>query len=105
MEGEANKPISRQLDMIIQKREIFDVVLEQIKKIILKSQMHGNFFTEQLLRIFFFERRELQNLCLINKNHSNETLMDSVGPSILQFILSFIDDASEQMVNSSVSLV
>lgn len=45
--------------MIILRREAFDQVLIQMKKIIIRSSMHGAYFVEQLLRIFFYERKEL----------------------------------------------
>ena len=60
--------------------------------------MYGGFFVEQLLRIFFFQRTELQNLNLIPKNSQpTDLLFDSLGAPILDQLLSFILEASETM--------
>jgi hypothetical protein len=41
--------------------------------------MYGGFFVEQLLRIFFFQRVEVQNLCLTKNISLGEISFDPIG--------------------------
>lgn len=91
--------------MMINRKEYFDLVLNQLKKIIIRSHMHGGYLVEQLLRMFFYERRELQNLCYIQRNESNELLIDTYGKGIMEQMLGFIVDATEAMQGNAVTMV
>ncbi len=67
--------------------------------------MHGGLLIEQMLRIYFFERRELQNLCLIVKNSQNEMLLDTYSSKTLDSVLQFVVEATEVMAQNAHSLV
>lgn len=95
----------RPLEMMMARKDYFEMVLGQIKKIILRSHMHGCYLVEQLLRIFFYDRRELQNLCYIHKNEGNDLLIDSYGMGIMEQMLAFIVESTEIMQANATSLV
>jgi|LauGreDrversion4_2_1035121.scaffolds.fasta_scaffold46795_3 hypothetical protein len=44
---------------MIRNKETFDNIISYLKKIVLKSNMHGGFLVEQLLRIYFFPKLSL----------------------------------------------
>lgn len=81
----------------MQRKEGFDAVISLLKKIVLRSNMHGGLLIEQMLRVYFFERRELQNLCLIIKNSQNEMLLDTYSSKTLDSLLQFVVEATEVM--------
>jgi hypothetical protein len=91
--------------MIYVRKEQFELMLIQLKRIILSSNMHGGYLVEQLLRVFFYERRGLQNLCLIVKNSGNELLVDTSSKSQLEALLTFVVEATEVMQGNAQSMV
>jgi len=83
-----------------------------MKKIVLRSNLHAGLLVEQMLRIYFFPRIELQNICLILK-HSNDFLTDHAGATLLDKVFAFVvdgietmsEDMAPSMVNSFVAVL
>ena len=67
--------------------------------------MYGGFFIEQLLRIFFFQRVEVQNLCFTKNMQPGELVFDPIGVQILDYVLSFLVDVPPQMYLNGLPVV
>jgi len=74
-------PQALQLDLVGARSEnySFDDTLGQLKRIVVNSNMYGGFFVEQLMRIFFFQRVDIQNLCLTKNMNPGEMVFDPLG--------------------------
>ena len=98
--------------MMIRNKELFEGILSYLKKIVLRSNLHAGLLVEQMLRIYFFPRVELQNICLILK-HSNDFLTDFAGATLLDKVFAFVvdgidsmsEDMAPKMVHSFVSVL
>jgi hypothetical protein len=83
----------------------FDETLGQLKRIVVNSNMYGGFFVEQLMRIFFFQRVDIQNLCLTKNMNPGEMVFDPLGVQILDYALNFLVDVPPQMYLNGLPVV